>query len=134
VGVLIAGVVPSSGRISEWVLSLRTERTREQSCSKRSRNRICAVPRLACPRQHGALYEWLHALKRGTLPKGPEICDRHHGNLGPTGGEDGRVKILSRDFDQTVIVNPAYDLVRLGRSLASSARLRARAIAAGSQD
>ncbi|MBV9289607.1 MAG: DUF2252 family protein [Hyphomicrobiales bacterium] len=70
-------------------------------------------------------YEWLHALKRGALPEGPEIwiCgDCHHGNLGPTGDEDGRVKILLRDFDQAVIGNPAHDLVRLGLSLASSAR------------
>jgi len=38
------------------------------------------------------------------------------------GGHKGRVAIQIRDLDQTVIGNPAHDLIRLGLSLASAAR------------
>jgi uncharacterized protein (DUF2252 family) len=34
----------------------------------------------------------------------------------------GRVKIAIRDIDQTVIGNPAHDLIRLGLSLATAIR------------
>jgi uncharacterized protein (DUF2252 family) len=37
-------------------------------------------------------------------------------------GADGKVEIESRDLDQTVIGNPAHDLIRLGLSLATAAR------------
>lgn len=70
-------------------------------------------------------YEWLDGLARGTLPEGPPvwICgDCHLGNLGPLADADGRVDIQIRDLDQTVIGNPAHDLIRLGLSLASAAR------------
>jgi uncharacterized protein (DUF2252 family) len=70
-------------------------------------------------------YEWLDALDRGTLPEGPAvwICgDCHVGNLGPVADADGRIEIEIRDLDQTVIGNPAHDLIRLGLSLASAAR------------
>ncbi|KQT46740.1 hypothetical protein ASG52_13630 [Methylobacterium sp. Leaf456] len=70
-------------------------------------------------------YEWLDGLRRGTLPEGPPIwiCgDCHLGNLGPLADADGEVAIQIRDLDQTVIGNPAHDLVRLGLSLASAAR------------
>ncbi|WP_342153239.1 DUF2252 family protein [Methylorubrum sp. SB2] len=70
-------------------------------------------------------YEWLDGLPRGTLPEGPAIwiCgDCHLGNLGPLADADGEVAIQIRDLDQTVIGNPAHDLVRLGLSLASAAR------------
>ncbi len=69
-------------------------------------------------------YEWLEA-GQGTLPTGPSIwiCgDCHIGNLGPLADADGKVEIQIRDLDQTVIGNPAHDLVRLGLSLASAAR------------
>ncbi len=59
------------------------------------------------------------------LPAGPAvwICgDCHVGNIGPVGGRTGRPLIELRDLDQTVIGNPAYDLVRLGLSLAMAAR------------
>src|SRR5882757_9399642 len=59
------------------------------------------------------------------LPEGPAIwiCgDCHVGNLGPVADEHGRVAVQIRDFDQTVIGNPAHDLVRLGLSLATAAR------------
>jgi uncharacterized protein (DUF2252 family) len=70
-------------------------------------------------------YEWLEGLKRGTLPDGPPvwICgDCHVGNLGPVANAAGRIEIQIRDLDQTVVGNPAHDLVRLGLSLASAAR------------
>lgn len=70
-------------------------------------------------------YEWLDGLTRGALPEGPPvwICgDCHLGNLGPLADAEGRVDVQIRDLDQTVIGNPAHDLVRLGLSLASAAR------------
>lgn len=69
-------------------------------------------------------YAWLEASK-GKLPEGPSvwICgDCHVGNLGPLGDAKGRVSVQIRDLDQTVVGNPAHDLVRLGLSLASAAR------------
>src|ERR1700733_15158836 len=70
-------------------------------------------------------YEWLESLKRGTLPEGPPIwiCgDCHVGNLGPVASSEGKVEIEIRDLDQTVIGNPAHDLIRLALSLATAAR------------
>jgi uncharacterized protein (DUF2252 family) len=70
-------------------------------------------------------YEWLKVQKRGTLPEGPPvwICgDCHAGNLGPVAGVDGRVAVQIRDLDQTVIGNPAHDIVRLALSLATASR------------
>jgi uncharacterized protein (DUF2252 family) len=71
-------------------------------------------------------YEWLaqsRSAKR--LPDGPSIwiCgDCHLGNLGPIADADGSVDIQIRDLDQSVIGNPAHDLIRLGLSLATAAR------------
>ena len=70
-------------------------------------------------------YEWLESSSRSQLPEGPAvwICgDCHVGNLGPLADAKGHVLIQIRDLDQTVIGNPAHDLVRLGLSLASAAR------------
>jgi uncharacterized protein (DUF2252 family) len=70
-------------------------------------------------------YEWLEGLERGKLPDGPPvwICgDCHVGNLGPVANATGQIEIQIRDLDQTVIGNPAHDLIRLGLSLASAAR------------
>jgi len=70
-------------------------------------------------------YEWLEHLRAGVLPDGPPvwICgDCHMGNLGPVANAAGQIEIQIRDLDQTVIGNPAHDLVRLGLSLASAAR------------
>lgn len=70
-------------------------------------------------------YEWLEEQKRGTLPGGPAvwICgDCHAGNLGPVAALDGRIAIQIRDLDQTVIGNPAHDLIRLALSLATASR------------
>src|SRR3984957_13082037 len=70
-------------------------------------------------------YEWLGSSTARSLPQGPPvwICgDCHLGNLGPVADAKGRVKIAIRDLDQTVIGNPAHDLIRLGLSLASAVR------------
>ena len=69
-------------------------------------------------------YDWLSEVKLD-LPRGPAtwICgDCHLGNLGPLADADGHVDVQIRDLDQTVIGNPAHDLIRLGLSLASAAR------------
>ena len=69
-------------------------------------------------------YEWLEN-SRDKLLEGPSvwICgDCHVGNLGPLANAKGRVLVQIRDFDQTVIGNPAHDVIRLGLSLASAAR------------
>lgn len=70
-------------------------------------------------------YEWLEGSARTTIPDGPSvwICgDCHVGNIGPVAGMSGAVEMQIRDLDQTVIGNPAHDLVRLGLSLAMAAR------------
>ena len=69
-------------------------------------------------------YEWLETAT-GKVPDGPGvwICgDCHVGNLGPVAAADGKVKIEIRDLDQTMIGNPAHDLIRLGLSLAMAVR------------
>jgi uncharacterized protein (DUF2252 family) len=70
-------------------------------------------------------YEWLASPAAATLPAGPTvwICgDCHVGNLGPVANAKGEIDIQIRDLDQTVIGNPAHDLIRLALSLASAAR------------
>jgi uncharacterized protein (DUF2252 family) len=69
-------------------------------------------------------YDWLEA-SPANVPEGPPIwiCgDCHLGNLGPLSDFKGRVAIQIRDLDQTVIGNPAHDIIRLGLSLASAVR------------
>lgn len=70
-------------------------------------------------------YEWLESSTARTLPQGPPvwICgDCHLGNLGPVANVKGQIKIAIRDLDQTVIGNPAHDLIRLGLSVATAIR------------
>ena len=70
-------------------------------------------------------YEWLESADGRAAPSGPAIwiCgDCHVGNLGPVANADGKIAIQIRDLDQTVIGNPAHDLIRLGLSLATAAR------------
>jgi uncharacterized protein (DUF2252 family) len=70
-------------------------------------------------------YEWLETSAGKALPDGPQvwICgDCHVGNLGPLANIKGHVDIQIRDLDQTVIGNPAHDLIRLGLSLATAVR------------
>jgi uncharacterized protein (DUF2252 family) len=67
----------------------------------------------------------LEGAESGALPEGPAIwiCgDCHVGNLGPVGNARGKIEIQIRDLDQTVIGNPAHNLIRLSLSLASAAR------------
>lgn len=69
-------------------------------------------------------YQWLES-SNAKLPEGPAIwiCgDCHVGNLGPVADANGKVEIEVRDLDQTVIGNPAHDLIRLALSLAMAAR------------
>ncbi len=71
-------------------------------------------------------YEWLaESPVAPRIPVGPPIwiCgDCHLGNLGPLSDGEGDVEVQIRDLDQTVIGNPAHDLIRLGLSLATAAR------------
>ena len=70
-------------------------------------------------------YAWLETAADRDLPQGPPvwICgDCHLGNLGPVANAKGRIAIQIRDLDQTVIGNPAHDLIRLSLSLATAAR------------
>ena len=70
-------------------------------------------------------YKWLNENAETRYPVGPAIwiCgDCHTGNLGPVGSASGDLEIQIRDLDQTVIGNPAHDLIRLGLSLAMAAR------------
>jgi uncharacterized protein (DUF2252 family) len=71
-------------------------------------------------------YEWLQSKSaQASIPVGPDIwiCgDCHTGNLGPVADVEGNIDIQIRDLDQTVIGNPAHDLLRLGLSLAMAAR------------
>ena len=70
-------------------------------------------------------YEWLDSSHTSTFPEGPGIwiCgDCHVGNLGLVANAKGEVTIEIRDLDQTVIGNPADDVIRFGLSLAMSAR------------
>jgi uncharacterized protein (DUF2252 family) len=69
-------------------------------------------------------YEWLEKAK-SKIPAGPPIwiCgDCHVGNLGPVADAEGNIEIEIRDLDQTVVGNPAHDLIRLALSLAMASR------------
>ena len=70
-------------------------------------------------------YEWIASPAGQKVPAGPPvwICgDCHVGNLGPIGHPEGQAVVELRDLDQTVIGNPAHDVVRLALSLAMAAR------------
>ena len=97
----------------------RAELLENQRNAKMARSAHCYV--------RGAtanFYRWLRP-SRIEVPTGPAlwICgDCHVGNLGPVADRKGRVDVQIRDLDQTVIGNPAHDLIRLGLSLAMAAR------------
>jgi uncharacterized protein (DUF2252 family) len=102
-------------RPAERVQALRLQQTLKMARSAHAYVRGSTV----------AFYEWLEQQKRGTLPEGPAIwiCgDCHAGNLGPVAALDGRIDIQIRDLDQTVIGNPAHDIIRLALSLATASR------------
>lgn len=70
-------------------------------------------------------YDWLDGTEGRAIPQGPAIWiggDCHLGNLGPVANAQGKIDVQIRDLDQTVIGNPAHDLIRLGLSLATAAR------------
>jgi len=70
-------------------------------------------------------YAWVASSATTAIPVGPAvwICgDCHIGNLGPIGHTAGTAVVEMRDLDQTVIGNPAHDLLRLALSLAMAAR------------
>ncbi len=70
-------------------------------------------------------YAWLKKHSAKSIPQGPPIwiCgDCHVGNIGPLADSDGKIEIQIRDLDQTVIGNPAHDLIRLALSLATASR------------
>ena len=100
---------------NERMLLLGAERNRKMAASAHAYVRGSTV----------RFYEWLEASNRPALPDGPPvwICgDCHVGNLGPVASTNGAIAIQVRDLDQTVIGNPAHDLIRLGLSLAMAAR------------
>jgi uncharacterized protein (DUF2252 family) len=70
-------------------------------------------------------YKRLDSASARQLPKGPAvwICgDCHLGNLAPVANANGQVTLAIRDLDQTVIGNPAHDLIQLALSLATAIR------------
>lgn len=113
------------------MMTMRSGKTKAPRPSERgpilTRTRNLKMARSAHAYVRGStirFYEWLEA-SGGKLPKGPPIwiCgDCHLGNMGPLADAKGRVDIQIRDLDQSVIGNPAHDLIRLGLSLASAAR------------
>ena len=97
-----------------------------QAALQETRNRKMARSAHAYVRGNTTkFYEWLDGETGHKLPAGPAIwiCgDCHVGNLGPIANTHGKIDIQIRDLDQTVIGNPAHDLIRLGLSLATAVR------------
>jgi uncharacterized protein (DUF2252 family) len=103
----------------------RTARARQESLLLRQRLKMASSAHAYVRGSTAKFYEWLESGAGTALPEGPAIwiCgDCHIGNLGPVAHADGRVAVQIRDLDQTVIGNPAHDLVRLALSLAMAAR------------
>ena len=71
-------------------------------------------------------YEWLRgAEERHRCPTGRRCGSAATATSAISGRSPtphGQIEIQIRDLDQTVIGNPAHDLIRLGLSLASAAR------------
>jgi uncharacterized protein (DUF2252 family) len=88
--------------------------------------RLCKIASSPHAYVRGSTKRFYELLAEGgtALPQGPPvwICgDCHLGNLGALAGPDGRIDVQIRDLDQTVVSNPAYDLVRLALSLVTAA-------------
>jgi len=100
--------------------------SRRQDALTKRRNTKMARSAHAYVRGNTAqFYAWLDSRAAPRLPVGPAIwiCgDCHIGNIGPVADDQGKLHIQIRDFDQSVIGNPAHDLVRLALSLAMAAR------------
>ncbi len=106
---------PGAPRPNNRTAALTAERNRKMAASAHAYVRGSTVK----------FYEWLEASTPSALPEGPSvwICgDCHVGNLGPVASHDGALAIQIRDLDQTVIGNPAHDMIRLALSLAMAAR------------
>jgi len=104
--------IPSSDERHEILIALRNKK---MACSPHAYMRGNTTQ----------YYEWLHSQRGHALPHGPAIwiCgDCHLGNIGPLADIHGKVDVQIRDFDQTVIGNPAHDLLRLALSLATAAQ------------
>jgi len=97
----------------------------EQRAAVLNRRRNLKMAASASAYVRGSTQHFYQCLDGQSIPAGPDIwiCgDCHLGNLGPVANADGDIDIQIRDFDQAVIGNPAYDLIRLGLSLATAAR------------
>lgn len=103
---------------------LPTPATRREMLLRRREEKMARSPHAYVRGNTAQYYAWLQSLNHA-LPEGPPIwiCgDCHLGNLGPLANADGEVELQIRDFDQSVIGNPAHDLLRLALSLATAAR------------
>jgi uncharacterized protein (DUF2252 family) len=103
----------------------RTVLARQETLLLRQRLKMASSAHAYVRGSTAKFYEWLESGAGAALPEGPAvwICgDCHVGNLGPVAHADGRVAVQIRDLDQSVIGNPAHDLVRLALSLAMAAR------------
>ena len=67
-------------------------------------------------------HEWLDAMPRADIPQAPAKWICQVGNLRPVASAGEKVEIKIRDFDQSVIGNPAHDLIRLGLGMAIAVR------------
>ena len=103
----------------------RTQKIRAQALIQRRALKMAASPNAYVRGNTTQFYAWLDEHDDLRIPHGPDvwICgDCHFGNLGPVSDTEGDVEVQIRDLDQTVIGNPTHDIVRLGLSLAMSAR------------
>ncbi|HEX5661084.1 MAG TPA: DUF2252 family protein [Polyangiales bacterium] len=103
----------------------RSRRQRQEVLLHRQRLKMASSAHAYVRGSTAKFYEWLESAPGAGLPEGPAIwiCgDCHVGNLGPVAHADGRIALQIRDLDQSVIGNPAHDLVRLALSLAMAAR------------
>ena len=102
-----------------------TAKTRAQLLQQRRTLKMAASAHAYVRGNTVQFYEWLNEHAGKAIPSGPDIwiCgDCHIGNLGPVSNASGNVDVQIRDLDQTVIGNPAHDIIRLGLSLAMAAR------------
>ncbi|QBB71211.1 DUF2252 domain-containing protein [Pseudolysobacter antarcticus] len=111
--------------MADKLISPQTAKTRAQSLQQRRALKMAASAHAYVRGNTVQFYEWLNEHAGKAIPSGPDIwiCgDCHIGNLGPVSDASGNVDVQIRDLDQTVIGNPAHDIIRLGLSLAMAAR------------
>jgi len=104
---------------------IKLPRYRDQALTERRNLKMARSVHAYVRGNTARFYEWLAEAEITSIPEGPAIwiCgDCHTGNLGPIASKTGDIEIQIRDLDQTVIGNPAHDLIRLGLSLATAAR------------